>query len=111
MPSDESYVWIRVNRTGDTSTFPKLEGNIAFSEIRKDEQMESRSRCEPNPEAYVIDTDAQWKSIAEKIHSESLPNINFGSNTVLAYFWGRKPNSGNSYSISKVEANSTDLQY
>lgn len=96
---------IRVNRSVDTSSFPKLKGNIPFSEVKKYEQMEQGSRCEPKPEAYVIDTNAEWKTIAEKIYSKSpLPDVDFRSDTVLVYFWGQKPNSGNSYSISKVEA-------
>lgn len=95
-----------MNRSVDSSTFPTLKGTITFSEIKKDEQMEHGSSCEPGREAYVIDTNTQWDSIAEKIYSESpLPDVDFRSNTVLAYFWGQKPNSGNTYSISNVEAN------
>jgi hypothetical protein len=67
---------IRVNRSVDTTSFPNLEGNIPFSEIKKDEQMEQGSGCEPKPKAYVIDTEADWKSIAEKILTKSpLPNV------------------------------------
>lgn len=98
---------MQVNRSVDVSSFPSLEGNISFSVIKKDEQMEHGKSCEPKPEAYVIDTEAEWNSIAQKIHihSESpLPNVDFRNNTVLAYIWGQKPKGGNSYSISKVEA-------
>jgi hypothetical protein len=96
---------IQVDRSVDVSSFPNINGNIPFYEIKKDEQMEKGTFCEPKPEAYVIDTDAEWNSIAEKIHSESpLPNEDFRINTVLAYFWGRKNHSGNSFLISKVEA-------
>jgi hypothetical protein len=96
---------IQVNRSVDVYSFPTLSGNIPFSVIKKDEQMERGAICEPKPEAYVIDTDAEWKSIAEKINPDSpLPKVDFKNNTVLAYFWGQKNHSGNSFSISKVEA-------
>jgi hypothetical protein len=30
--------------------------------------------------------------------------IDFNKNTTLVYFWGQKPNSANSFSIDKIEA-------
>lgn len=101
---------MQVNRSLDVSSFPNIKGNIPFSIIRKEEQMEHGKSCEPKPEAYVIDTEAEWNSIAQKIHihpDSPLPKVDFKNNTVLAYFWGQKLMSGNSYLISKVEADET----
>ena len=93
---------IQVNRSVDVSSFQDIKGNISFTIIKKEEQS---IVCGSKPEAYVIDTEEQWKSIAEKIRSDSpLPNVDFRNNTALVYFWGQKRHSGNSYSISKVEA-------
>jgi hypothetical protein len=69
--------------------------------------------CGHDPEAYAIDTQQQWKSIAQKIrtgcsgNAESdslLPEIDFQHYTALIYFWGQKPNTGNLFSILQARA-------
>jgi hypothetical protein len=105
---------LSVNRSiNATTSFPTIEGNIPFSII---ETGEVSMVCGLNPEAYIIDTRIDWNnSIAKKIRSDCSgsissdspqPIIDFDKNTALIYFWGQKPNSANSFSISKVEADS-----
>jgi hypothetical protein len=101
---------LTVNRTTDAALFPTVEGNIQFITIEKNERS---AVCGNHPEAYVVDTKIDWdNSVAKKIRSDCdgnissdpQPIIDFNNNTALAYFWGQKPNSANSFSIIKVEA-------
>jgi hypothetical protein len=104
-------VRLTVNRSIGNKSFPRIEGDMPFSIIETGEI--SSMVCKPKAEAYVIDTEIDWNSIAEKIRSDCtgdissdspVPRIDFNNNTLLAYFWGQKPNSANSFSISKIEA-------
>lgn len=97
-----------VIRTVDTSNFPLIEGNIPFSLI---ENGEFSNVCKPKSEAFVIDTELDWKNIAEKklmtdcnnnIRKTPLPSIDFNSNTLLAYFLGHQSTGGNAPTIASI---------
>ena len=102
---------MEVSRSINTS-FPKFNGNLPFCILEREER--SGKDCGDNPEAYVIDTEEEWNSIIQKIRTgdcRSEPKSNFPlpkpdlqNNTILVYFWGLKPNMGNTFSISRVEA-------
>jgi hypothetical protein len=103
-----------VNRSIDTTSFPFIQGSIPYQII---ETGERSLVCEHTPEAYVVDTELDWtKSIEIKIRSDCdgntlnkpKPILDFDNNTVLVFFWGQKPNSGNTISILKVESNPTN---
>jgi hypothetical protein len=101
---------LTVNRSIDTSSFPTIGGDISFSVVEKGERS---NVCNAKPEAYVIDTQSDWNTIAEKKLSvdcngnnrdSPLPAMDLNNNTLIAYFWGQKPNSANSFSIESIEA-------
>jgi hypothetical protein len=111
LPSGYRSAQLTVSRSIDSASFPAVEGNIQFIVIENNERS---SVCGNQPEAYVIDTKTDWdNSVAKKIRSdcdgnktsnEPQPVIDFDNNTALAYFWGEKPASGNSFSIIRIEA-------
>jgi len=105
---------LSVNRSIDTASFPAVQGNIQYMILEKDERS---AVCGNHPEAYVIDTMTDWNnSVASKIRSDCdgnissdpQPVIDFDNNIALAYFWGQKPASGNSFSIVNIEADPTN---
>ena len=93
---------IQINRSIDTA-YPKIQGIIPFTIIKKEERSKV---CGQTPEAFVIDTEEEWTHILERIPSVYLPKVDFSRDTVLAYFWGEKRYSGNTFSINQVKAES-----
>ena len=97
-----------VIRSTDMSNFPLIEGDISFSII---ENGEFSNVCKPKPEGYVIDTELDWKSIAEQklmidcnsnVRKTPLPSIDFNNNTLLAYFLGYQSTGGAAPTIVSV---------
>ena len=107
-----------VNRSIDSSSSTTIKRDTAEKgerypiEFLTIEMGEESNVCKPQPEAYVIDTPSDWNVILDKLRSDCngnirdspIPSINFEDKTVLIYFWGQKPNSGNNFSIVDIEA-------
>jgi len=101
---------LTVNRQVDKDFFMTTEEDIPLTII---ETGERSNVCQRKPEPYVVDAHSEWNNIAEKKLSvdcngnkrdSPLPVMDLNNNTLIAYFWGQKPNSGNSFSIERIEA-------
>jgi hypothetical protein len=101
---------LTVNRQVDKDAFRITEGAISLIII---ETGERSNVCQLKPEPYVIDAQSEWSSIAERKLSvdcngnkrdSPIPSKDLNNNTLIAYFWGQKPNSGNTFSIGRIEA-------
>jgi hypothetical protein len=101
-----------VIRSTDMSNFPAIQGDIPFSVI---ENGNFSNVCEAESEAYVIDTQSDWNSIAEKklrtdcngnIRDSPLPDIDLNSNTLLAYFLGYQSTGGSAPTIESIKGDS-----
>ena len=97
---------ISVIRSRDLDNFPIIEGSIPFSIFKSSEQS---GACGTKPEAYVIDTDKDWKYVVDKINSGNFvtithfPNPDLEKDSLLVYLFGEFTMSGNMYAIDKIE--------
>ena len=97
---------IVIARTADVEGSPLISGGMPFSIIKRGELV-GNDELKVNPEAYIIDTENDWKLILDKIKSNlgksPIPTIDFSNNAVLAYFFGTTGSGGNKFKIKKIE--------
>jgi hypothetical protein len=97
---------IVIDRTADVEGSPLISGNMPFSIITKGEHADN-DQPKGRSEAYIIDTEDDWKLILDRIKSDlgesPIPTINFSKNAVLAYFFGTTGSGGNKFKIKKID--------